>query len=643
MNEKRFDRSNIGGKSSLKRGAARILLLPVLFSLLSSSRDNQQRFGWTTALFSGVKGVDAFAFHPTSIHTMNSRKTTAATSTTTTAMFAAAADKGALDVVINGNHVSTESSISSPSTMPEHSKKPFENFDYEDHWYPCIWAEDLEVDEPTKVTIFDVDYVVAKTSKGEVIAMKDYCTHKGAALSEGRITASGHFQCAYHGWSFDGKTGDCVEIPQIVKNDGTHGKIPSRACSTAVPAQIYQDMVWLFPGGGLEKALAAPPPPSIPEEFDGFKKGFFVRDLPIDFAILLSNICDPDHGPFAHQDTNFDMYMASLDCPFESFVSEETDGGKGWVLKTKVDSKDKIQETDRIRRERLNPKPKKSRNKKSEASASSTPWATSLFHAPTHVRLNRVDKETGEVNFASVFYVCPVGVGRSRFMTTAVSKFKVPKWLSYMVINNFLDQDTFLLATQQQNILPKEAEDLRTMMKEQGIDPSDKEGVKTLRMRTRRNIFCSPSPTERIGANIDKFWDATLAKCPNRIKHLIRLDDSGAFLQAPSREVVLDRKTQTFDLCKDVRDSVGRFGKAKKASRVLSFALLLTKLVSLKYGQPGLLRPLLKYSSMGSAFTLFWVVSTLADKVEKEFHFKYTDSYRQKDMNKIPEKIWIDR
>eukprot|EP01083_Nonionella_stella_P052903 140197_1 len=52
----------------------------------------------------------------------------------------------------------------------------------------------------------------------EVMAMPDSCTHKGAALSEGRVTASGHFQCAYHGWSFDGKSGECVEIPQIIKS-----------------------------------------------------------------------------------------------------------------------------------------------------------------------------------------------------------------------------------------------------------------------------------------------------------------------------------------------------------------------------------------------------------------------------------------
>jgi len=33
-----------------------------------------------------------------------------------------------------------------------------------------------------------------------------------------------------------------------------------------------------------------------------------VRDLPLDFTVLLENIVDFDHGPFAHQALAFDMY-----------------------------------------------------------------------------------------------------------------------------------------------------------------------------------------------------------------------------------------------------------------------------------------------------------------------------------------------
>eukprot|EP00536_Pseudo-nitzschia_multiseries_P000124 jgi/Psemu1/178064/e_gw1.3.265.1 len=208
---------------------------------------------------------------------------------------------------------SNSSSSSNSRSANNSDSLPFAGFDYENRWYPCIWERDLEVNEPTRVTIFDVDYVVAKTKTSaggevEVVAMKDYCTHKGAALSQGRVTENGHFQCAYHGWSFDGKTGDCVEIPQLLGSDGgATARIPSRACGDAVPAQIHQEMVWLFPGGGLEKALAAPPPPSLPDYDDNkdnsktkMKMSTVVRDMPVDFPILVSNIFDPDHGLFAH-------------------------------------------------------------------------------------------------------------------------------------------------------------------------------------------------------------------------------------------------------------------------------------------------------------------------------------------------------
>ena len=548
------------------------------------------------------------------------------------------------DVDISSVHTTANNDI-----LPSSTSSPFKNFDYEDHWYPCIWERDLELLEPTKVTIFDVDYVIAKIANDEVVAMPDYCTHKGAALSEGRVTARGNFQCAYHGWSFNGKTGDCIEIPQIIQNKDegkqTSARIPSRACSTAVPAQIHDGMVWLFPGGGLEKALLAPPPPSIPEELDHLKRSTVVRDMPVDFPILISNICDPDHGLFAHQSTNFDMYTASLDCPFESFVSEETDGGRGWSLRTKIDSKDKIIEIDQSLRHKLDPpkRDKKSNRKDDTKTAPATPWATFHFQAPAFVRMNRIDKETGESKFASLFYVCPVGVGRSRFMAASLSSLSLPRWMMHCSIANFLDQDTYLLATQQRNILSKEAEELRTLMKEKGINRDDTEKVKDLQLKTRRKNFCLPSPTDRISSKIEQFWDITLSRCPNRVKHLLNLDESGVLLQTPSREVVLDRKTQNLDICKDSRGVVRNCYRTKKATRIISIVLALGKFVSLGPKPSGLLKSFMKPSSLVSMFAALFLVSSLANRLEKEYYFKYTDDFRRKDLKKIPTKIWIDK
>ena len=567
-------------------------------------------------------------------------------------------------IIMEGNNGDTITS-SIDESMSQKKSLPFDKFEYENHWYPCIWARDLEVDEPTKVTIFDVDYVVAKTSTGEVIAMEDFCTHKGAALSEGRITETGNFQCAYHGWSFNGKTGDCVEIPQIVrtrhtKNGGnddeslqqSSGKIPSRACGTAIPAQIHQEMVWLFPGGGIEKALAAPPPPSFPEYEQGMKMSVVVRDMPVDWPILLNNICDPDHGLFAHQNPDFDKYTAALDCPFESFVTQETDGGKGWSLTTKIDSKDKIMEVDRSLRERLYPKNNKQQKK--QQTKDETPWATLHFEAPTTVKMKRIDKQTGETKFVSFFHVCPVGVGRSRFLSGGLSSFSTPRWINHLLVANFVDQDTYLLATQQNKVLSMEADELRTLMKKHGIDRDDTEGIKTLRMTTRKKNFCLASPTDRLGNAIEQLWDATLTRCPNRVKTLLKLDESGAFLQTPTREMVLDRKTQNLDISKDSQDVVQNCRRVQKVTKILSAALVLAKMSSLWYGNtpspPPSLKPLsaflsktiLKTSSLCASFIVMYISSFLAKKIEKEYFFKYTDDMRRKDMKKIPKKIWVD-
>ena len=117
------------------------------------------------------------------------------------------------------------------------------------HWYP--------LNKPTQVTVFDVNYVIAKIPEGKngetIVAMEDRCPHKSAFLSEGRVTSTGYLQCAYHGWSFDGKDGTCVEIPQVITKGGEKPTLTARACGTAVPAMIEQGMVWLFPGGQSRK------------------------------------------------------------------------------------------------------------------------------------------------------------------------------------------------------------------------------------------------------------------------------------------------------------------------------------------------------------------------------------------------------
>jgi nitrite reductase/ring-hydroxylating ferredoxin subunit len=115
----------------------------------------------------------------------------------------------------------------------------FEAFDWLDHWQPIAWARDLPLDQPTKITLFDVDYAVTRRSGGEPLALLDRCPHRGAALSEGRVTSQGWMQCAYHGWAFDAG-GACQSVPQ-------QERAPTSAlpCVTSRACVEHHGMLWL--------------------------------------------------------------------------------------------------------------------------------------------------------------------------------------------------------------------------------------------------------------------------------------------------------------------------------------------------------------------------------------------------------------
>ena len=315
---------------------------------------------------------------------------------------------------------------------------PFDEFDYMAQWYPVAFARDVPYNKPTKVSLFDVDYVICRTpytpkagadppkripgsladDKEQVYAVLDSCPHKAASLSEGRIipscddhddASSVRFQCAYHGWSVDASTGKCVDIPQVTASSGgssgSGSGSGSRADTTAVPALIQQGIIFLFVGGGLEKALLYPPPPRVPElDEPGYRMVPAVRDFPIDWTVLIENIMDPDHGLFAHQAKPFDLYTGSKEHP--QTVSEEvTADGKGVIMRASVTAVDKLTKYDRERKlEKKDDKvAKKMKGSNEGGEESKSLVATTTFYAPTHIVLARKDDD-GLVASQTVFW-----------------------------------------------------------------------------------------------------------------------------------------------------------------------------------------------------------------------------------------------
>ena len=312
---------------------------------------------------------------------------------------------------------------------------PFDSFDYMAQWYPVAFARDVPYNKPTKVSVFDVDYVICRTpytpkagadpprripgsladDEEQVYAVLDACPHKAASLSEGRVipcdddgdASSVRFQCAYHGWSVDASTGKCVDIPQVsASSGGSSGSgSGSRADTTAVPALIQQGIIFPFPGGGLEKALLYPPPPRVPElDEPGYRMMPAVRDFTIDWPVLLENILDADHGLFAHQAKPFDLYTGSKEHP-QTISEEVTADGKGVIMRASVTAVDKLTKYDRERKlEKKDAKLAKKMKESNEGEEETKPLvATTTFYAPTHIVLARKD-EDGLVASQTVFW-----------------------------------------------------------------------------------------------------------------------------------------------------------------------------------------------------------------------------------------------
>jgi phenylpropionate dioxygenase-like ring-hydroxylating dioxygenase large terminal subunit len=499
-------------------------------------------------------------------------------------------------------------------------------FDYKTQWYPVIWSRDVPLNQPTRVTLFDVNYVVAKTSSGmqqkhhenseEVtyVAMLDECPHKKVALSEGRITECGGFiQCSYHGWTFDGTDGKCIEIPQTViaaaaatqqQGDEKGGGAASsdnnmmkrnkrREDGTAIAITEAQGMLWISPFLSPLEALAATsegrlsPPPRVPEiDMAGYKTQIAIRDFPIDWTVLMENIMDPDHGYFAHSSSGtapigFDWYSSDgVDNIMD--VKEEMLENGGWKIASSVNAVGKLARYNREVRSfdgtiaKDNSSKRKNKNKTDEAPPK---LATTTFVAPSLIYMGRRDNTTATSNFLTAFWVCPVGTGRSRFMSAAVSKapFTIPRWIVHIQLNNFLDQDTFLLLGQHRAVLKKEAEGHLE-------NDSAATAITTTNNNVRKSTYVYRSPSEKLPVKIGQYFDATLSRVPNRKESLVAWYnrnnyENKLFEPWPNRENVLDRYEQHTKICPDSKDVVNRCDRVMKRSKAVGWALILLKLV----------------------------------------------------------------
>ena len=79
---------------------------------------------------------------------------------------------------------------------------------FREYWYTAIWANKVGK-KPVNRQLMGEEVVFFRGENENVVALTDWCPHRGARFSNGFCEFKGTITCPYHGYTFD-ETGQCV-------------------------------------------------------------------------------------------------------------------------------------------------------------------------------------------------------------------------------------------------------------------------------------------------------------------------------------------------------------------------------------------------------------------------------------------------
>jgi len=182
-------------------------------------------------------------------------------------------------------------------------------------WYPALESNVVRGHDLKPSMLLGVPLVIGRDARGRAFALRDSCPHRGMPLSAGRFDGQ-TVECSYHGWRFEGATGQCREIPSLTSRDKLR---VDRIFAVSFPCEEQDGYFWVYvpekrggayltgAAGAAERperpgaADAVPPCPRLPVFSERYRITHLAADLPchVDHGII--GLMDPAHGPFVHQ------------------------------------------------------------------------------------------------------------------------------------------------------------------------------------------------------------------------------------------------------------------------------------------------------------------------------------------------------
>jgi len=171
-------------------------------------------------------------------------------------------------------------------------------------WYRALPSDRVHRNQLVSAMLLETPLVIGRDQQGKTFALLDACPHRGMPLSCGRFDGS-HVECSYHGWKFDGHTGQCALIPSLTPDQKL--KI-DRIYAGNFACDEHDDFIWVFipepgpPGARTTRRTeVASDAPRVPVFSEKFKLAYLTSDLPCSVDHGIIGLMDPAHGPFVHQ------------------------------------------------------------------------------------------------------------------------------------------------------------------------------------------------------------------------------------------------------------------------------------------------------------------------------------------------------
>jgi vanillate O-demethylase monooxygenase subunit len=158
-------------------------------------------------------------------------------------------------------------------------------------WYVACQAEEI-TDKPLGRKVCNESMAFYKNAEGKISAVQDFCPHRGAPLSLGRV-CNGQLVCGYHGL--------------VMGCDGHTISMPGHQVRNFEPVKSYAvieryGFVWVWPGDQTKVD-----PYQMPV-FDWFENpqwayGGGLYHIQCDYRLMIDNLMDLTHETYVHSNS----------------------------------------------------------------------------------------------------------------------------------------------------------------------------------------------------------------------------------------------------------------------------------------------------------------------------------------------------